>query len=141
MAIKTYDSTQVSLIIGVTPITGYARDTGIKVTFEDNQFSVVKDNRGNTIRSKLNGTDALIEVNLTQDSISNDLLSNYAEADRLNNAGTFSAFLKDSNGTSLFQSASAWIEERPEPTFALELGVNTWIIRAINIGAFIGGVK
>ena len=141
MGLKTYDSSQVTLTVGVTGILGFEKGTGIKVSFEDNQFSVVKDNRGNTIRSKLNSTDALIEINLTQDSSSNDLLSNYAEVDRVTSAGTFPVMLKDNNGTSLLQSTSAWVEERPDMNFALELGVNVWVIRAINIGVFIGGIK
>ena len=141
MGLKTYDSSQVTLTVGVTPVVGFEKGTGIKVSFEDNQFSVVKDNRGNTIRSKLNGTDALIEINLTQDSSSNDLLSSYTAADSLTSAGTFAIMLKDNNGTSSLQSTSAWVEERPDMNFALELGVNVWVIRAINISVFIGGIK
>lgn len=136
-----YDSSQVTIIAGVTPIMGLSRDAGVKISYESAQYSTITDNRGNSIRSKLNNSNAIIEINLNQDSDSNNLFSNYLEADKQNNAGTFPMFIKDCNGTSLFVSASAYISEIPEVTFSTEANIITWKITATNMSRFIGGLN
>lgn len=141
MAVKTYDFGKVAVIINNTALTGFARDTGISIAYNENQFSTVKDNRGNTIRSKLNDTDAKVELTLTQDSLSNDILNNYAILDNTTNAGVFSITIQDNNGKSVFTSTTAWVEKIADSQKALELGTHTWIIHCSNPSHILNGIN
>jgi hypothetical protein len=140
MAVKTYDSSEVHLILGGTPIGGFARDSGIKVTFPENQMGHIEDNRGNVARYSLNSYTCLIEINLTQDSSGNDFMMELAEFDRVSKMGITPMMLNDGNGTTIISSPEAWVEKIAEPEFMVELGIRTWDIRAINIQRWVGGL-
>ena len=74
-------------------------------------------------------------------SPSNDLLSSYVELDRVSNAGVFPLMIKDNNGTSLFTSTAAFVEQVPSVEFANENKNREWVIKATNVTKFIGGLK
>jgi Protein of unknown function (DUF3277) len=141
MAIKVYDPTQVGVIVGVSPMNGFAEDSMISIEMEDPQYVVSTDISGAPTRFKVNKSIAKVTIRLTQASPSNDLLSSYVEADRVNNAGVFPLMIKDNNGTSLFTSTAAFVEQVPSMEFANENKNREWVIKATNVNKFIGGVK
>jgi hypothetical protein len=141
MTNKVYDPNQLSVIFGVTPINGFAEDTMLSIDVEDPQYNVSTDIHGSATRFKVNKNLAKITITLTQSSPSNDVLSSYVEADRINNSGVFPIMIKDTNGTSLFSSTSAYIEQVPSVEFGNESKTREWVIRATNIVKFIGGIK
>ena len=141
MAIKVYDPTQVGIIVGTSPMNGFAEDSMITIEMEDPQYSISTDISGEATRFKVNKSIAKVTIRLTQTSPSNDLLSSYVEADRISNAGVFPLMIKDNNGTSLFTSTAAFIEQVPSMEFANENKNREWVIKATNVTKFIGGLK
>jgi hypothetical protein len=49
--------------------------------------------------------------------------------------------IKDNNGTSLFTSTAAFVEQVPSVEFANENKNREWVIKATNVAKFIGGLK
>ena len=76
MAIKVYDPTQVGVIVGTSPINGFAEDSMITIEMEDPQYVVATDISGSPTRFKTNKALAKVTIRLTQTSPSNDLLIN-----------------------------------------------------------------
>ena len=120
---------------------GFAEDSMITIDMEDPQYVVSTDISGAPTRFKVNKSIAKVTIRLTQTSPSNDLLSSYVEADRISNAGVFPLMIKDNNGTSLFTSTAAFIEQVPSMEFANENKNREWVIKATNVTKFIGGLK
>jgi len=141
MAQKVYDSMQVGVIVGTTPINGLVADQAISIEVEDAQYALSTDLDGVSTRSRINKPLAKITLVLTQSSPSNDFLSTFVELDRINNSGIFPLMIKDNNGTSLFTSTAAYIEQVPTSNFAVETNTREWVIRATNITKFVGGNK
>lgn len=141
MSSKVYDPHQLSVVFGVTPINGFAEDTMISIDVEEPQYNATTDIHGNVTRFRVNRNMAKITITLTQSSPSNDVLSSYVEADRINNSGIFAVMIKDPNGTTLFSSTDAYVEQVPSTSFGNDNKDREWIIRATSINNFIGGVK
>jgi len=141
MALKVYDPTQVGIIVGVSPMNGFAEDSMITIEMEDPQYVLATDISGSPTRFKTNKAIAKITMRFTQSSPSNDILSAYVEADRVNNAGVFPLMIKDNNGTSLFTSTAAFIEQVPSVEFANENKNREWVVKATNVTKFVGGLK
>lgn len=141
MSSKVYDPHQLSVVFGVTPINGFAEDTMISIDVEEPQYNATTDIHGNVTRFRVNKNMAKITITLTQSSPSNDVLSSYVEADRINNSGIFPVMIKDPNGTTLFSSTDAYVESVPSTSFGNDNKDREWIIRATSINSFIGGVK
>ena len=141
MANKVYDPTQVGVIVGTSPINGFSEDSIITIEMEDPQYVVSTDISGAPTRFKVNKSIAKVTIKLTQMSPSNDLLSSYVELDRVSNAGVFPLMIKDNNGTSLFTSTAAYVDQVPSMEYASETKDREWVIKATNVTKFIGGVK
>lgn len=141
MTTKVYDPAQVSVIVGTSPVSGFAADSMLMIEMEDPQYVLATDRDGDATRFKVNKSIAKITIKLTQTSPSNDLLSSYVEADRLSNAGVFLLMIKDYNGTSLFSSTAAYVEQVPQVEFGNENKDREWIIKATNVSKFVGGIK
>lgn len=141
MAHKTFDPAQISVVFGTSAIIGFAEDTMINIETEDTQYNDNTDIYGNVTRYKVNRNTAKITITLTESSSSNDLLSNYVELDRVNDAGSFPVMIKDPNGTSLFSSTSAYVEQVPQVEFGAEAKTREWAIKATNVSNFVGSIK
>lgn len=140
MATKVFDPNQLSVIVGVTPIYGFAEDTMITIDVEDPQYNINTDVHGEATRFRVNKNLAKITLFLTQSSSSNDVLSSYVEADRINNSGVFTLMIKDVNGTTLFSSTSGYVEQVPSVDFGNDNKDREWVVRVTNISKFVGGV-
>ena len=141
MALKVYDPNQVGVIVGVSPMQGFAEDSMVTIDMEDSQYNLATDINGDPTRFKSNKSIAKITLRLTQSSPSNDILSALVELDRINNSGVFPLMIKDNNGSSLFTSTAAYIEQVPSVDFGNENKNREWVIVATNVSKFIGGIK
>ncbi len=141
MAIKTYDPNELSIIIGTSPIVGFEEDSGVAIEFEDPQYEIHNDVHGNVARFRQNKNIGKVTLNLTQTSASNDVLSSWLEADRINNGGIFPVMIKDNSGTTLVSSTAAYIEQLPSIEFGNENKTREWVIILTNATKFVGGVK
>lgn len=80
-----------------------------------------------------------VAITLTSTSESNDVLTKLALVDRLTAKGILPILIKDTRGSSLFFSPSAWIEVMPNQEFTDDISSRTWIFRCTqgvqNIGS------
>jgi hypothetical protein len=136
MALHTYDAKEVSVVISDRTITGFnsitvdrAEDSWIDSTGAD----------GEVARSKSNDKRGNIELNLQQTSSSNEFLSSLHNQDEASGNGTFNILVRDNRGTSLHESASAWILKPPASEYAQESGERVWTIRAASLSMNVGG--
>lgn len=135
MAVTTYDSSQVSIILAGLPLTGLAPDTFISVEQDEDSFTLQIGADGEGSRSKSNNRSATIAATLLQGSAANDLLSALHNLDINSPSGdSIGPFLlKDNSGRTLISAAKAWIQKPPAVEFAREGGTREWTFRTERI--------
>ena len=138
MAYKSFDPKQLSIVFGISPIIGFAEDSMLTIENENPQYNYSNDIHGNVTRYRINKNTAKITIILTQNSTSNELLSNYVELDRVNDGGVFSVMIKDPNGSTVFSCEYASVQQTPKVEFGSEAKTREWIIHASNISQYIG---
>lgn len=138
MTQKSFDANQLSVVFGVSPIVGFAKDNALTIETENAQWGQTVDLRGNVSRYRINNNVSKITLSLVQSSSSNSLLSNYVELDNQSGAGTFPIIIKDSNSTTLFTSQSAYVLQVPSNEYGEEEKNREWVIMATNNTHYIG---
>lgn len=139
MAVKTYDPKSYSVIVGGHIVGGYADGTFVKVSRNEDAFTMKVGADGEPSRTKSNNKSGMLEITLLQSSSSNDVLSGYALADELNNGGQVPVLVKDGNGTSIYASESGWVKKMPDAELGKEMGERVWVIDMGSVDMFIGG--
>ena len=138
MAVATYDPGEVQCIIGGTPISGYADGTFVNLAWASDLFTKTVGADGEVSRAKSNDRTGTLTLTLLQTSASNDVLSGYAEADRLSNSGVVPVLIKDASGRTLLL-ATGWVGRYPDVNFAKDDQQRAWQIHLAQVNAFIGG--
>lgn len=139
MGVKTYDASQVQVILGAVPLVGAADGQFCNVTWDEDDYGKTTGADGEVSRHRMNNDSSTVTLTLLQTSDTNDLLMGYALADRTNNSGVFSLMIKDMNGRSLFVTDSAWVQRKPDMTFSKETETREWTIATGRATVFIGG--
>lgn len=139
MPVFTYDPKQVSVIVGGQIGQGFADGTFVKVERNDPAFNLKVGVDGEGTRAKSNNKSGKVTITLMQSSSFNDVLSGFAAADELANAGVVPVLVKDNSGRSLFACATAWVQKYPDSEFAKEVGTRTWVLETDDIEIFVGG--
>lgn len=138
---KTFDPALLSVVVGAKQITGFAQDTMLSIETDGVQYNTSIDIHGNVTRSKTSSLMAVVTITLTQSSTGNDILSAFTEADNVSNAGVFTLFISDKNGTSLFTAQKAFVEQVPSVDFGSDVKNREWVIRCADVSNFIGGIN
>ena len=133
-----YDPSEVTLIVGGVPISGYSSGTFIEVEFDSDQFTKDTGISG-TQRSKTNNYDGVIKATLMNGSGSNDHLSGLWNADRYTGGGVVPALLRDRSGTTLGQPAKVWVRKMPTNGFGNNKTDREWLLDAVNLRGMAGG--
>lgn len=142
MAMKTFDPKEVSVILGVTPITGFAAENSISIEIDDAQFNEDFGRGGEYARFRKYGFKAQVTLTLTQASSSNTTLNSYATLDREKNAGQFPLFIKDNSGReSIFTCTDAYIDKVATVEYGNENKNREWVIICPNPITIIGGIQ
>ena len=94
---------------------------------------------GTMSRIKSPDTGWRIELTLAQSSSANDILSTLWNVDKVTGMGKFPLMVKDGSGSTMFMAATAWIEEVPDIVFSGQMETRTWVLRATDVIANIGG--
>lgn len=128
MAFATYDFSQVNVILGGVPVTGFADGSSVTVEFDEQQFTKVTGSDGLTTRSKTNNYAGNVTLTLQQTSKSNDALGVLWNADRLNNNGVVPLLIKDNSGRTLWTAKNAWIQQMPSQDFGKESTDRAWVL-------------
>lgn len=139
MALRTFDPASVSLILGGTPLSGFADGTFISVTRSNDSYTKTVGADGvDTTRVKSVDKSGEITITLAQTSPSNDFLTSLAEADERDNSGVVDLLVKDNSGNSEFSAAFAWVKKPADAEYGKEVATREWVIDAADI---VMGVK
>jgi hypothetical protein len=139
MAFATYDFSQVNLIIGGVPISGFADGSSITVEFDEQQWTKTTGSDGLVTRSKSNNYSGSVSVSLQQSSRANDVLSALWVADRTSNAGVVPLLIKDNSGRTLWAAQHAWVQQMPSQEFGKELSDREWLLDCDALTGAAGG--
>jgi Protein of unknown function (DUF3277) len=130
---RTFSPKKVGISYGGVPITGFAPDTFIKVSFEKDAFETDVGADGEVARLASADESGTIEVTLLQSSPSNDYLSSMLSTDRLTNLNTAPFFAKDASGTSQVLASEAWIKKAPDFELSGSKTPRTWVFASGSI--------
>lgn len=139
MAVKTFDPNQLTISIGAHIASGFSPDTMLTVEMADVVFNTAVDANGNSYRYKVNNNDGIVTLSILDGSPTNNVLSTFYNTDRQTNAGTFYFMIKDNLGSTLIESAGAYVESVPPVSFGTDVNTRDWVIRITNAGWFVGG--
>lgn len=135
----TYDPKQVSMIVGGKIASGFADGTFIMIERNEPAFNLKVGTDGEGTRAKSNNKSGKITITLMQSSSFNDVLSGFAAADELSNAGVVPILLRDASGRTLCTALSAWVQKYANSEFAKEVTTRVWILETDEIDIFVGG--
>ena len=138
MAVRTYSSRRVSIIIGGTPITGFAPDTFINVAPSADNFTKSVGASGEVSRAEMADRTGQVTLTLQQTSPSNDFLTDLYIQDRQTLAETVTFLLKDENGTTKIEAEDCWVQRIPDVEMAQEVGTREWTLDLGDMVDFIG---
>ena len=139
MAAKTYDPSQVAIIVGGFQVTGFADGSFLTVERNADNFALYIGTDGEGTRAKSNNKSGRMTFTLAQSSDANAFLSALVTADELSNSGIVPVLVKDNSGTSLFSAETAWIVKHPAAEFGREIGTREWILETDSLAVFTGG--
>ncbi len=126
MGIKTYDSSQVNIIVGGIPVTGKADGTFLSINSPTERYTKTVGADGEVSRVKTNDNTSEIVITLLQTSLTNNYFSTLLLADRLTNTGVVSIQITDLSGSELHFWESCWIRQPPDSEFSKEIGERAW---------------
>ncbi len=137
--LKTYDANEVSVIVGSRVILGFIQGDAVTVVRESDSFSDNVGLDGEVTRSANKDKRGTITLTLQQSSNDNDFLSALSQTDELSGLGVVPVLIRDANGTSLYESAEAWIMKPADGSKSQESGERAWIVRCAKLAMFSGG--
>lgn len=139
MAVKTYSPKEISVIVAGTIITGFAEDSFLSIERSSDAFDKVVGADGEVARTASADRSGTITITLLQTSASNDILSALQLADEISLAGKFPVMVKDTLGTSLYLSATAWVQKVSDADYGSSIGEREWVIECADLSALVGG--
>jgi hypothetical protein len=137
--VKTYDPSQVSVIVGGQTLEGYAPDTFVEVSRDNDMWEKTTGCDGITARSKKNDKTGKIVVTLMHTSPSNDYLSALALADELSNTGLVPSGVEDHMGNTVCFALESWVAKPADVSFGSGIGTRQWTIMTGDMDMTVGG--
>lgn len=128
---KSYDPTQVAIIVGPTSLKSWNQVTPAR---EEEKWTFSSGTTGEDTRSKNANDLGSITLTMPQSSDDNDKLSTAYLA-----GSTYKITIKDNNGRSLYIMPTGTVSKPPDPEYGKESGENEWIIRGKWGLYFVGG--
>lgn len=103
-------------------------------------FKQIRGIRGKNTRVKMKDSSGTVRLTLTQTAIANDVLSEILSLDQSTGSERLEIVIKDTAGTSLFSSTTAYIENYPETTYSASQTERVWTILCDTMNShFVGG--
>ena len=139
--LRTYDASEVLIIIAGVTVEGFADGDFIVIEDDEDAYSMQVGTDGEAARSKSNNRGATITINTLQTSAANTLLSVLHNLDRNSSGGVgIGPFLcKDNSGNALHTAEKSWIQKRPTATYGREAQAREWVCRTNNLVAVDAG--
>jgi len=129
--VRTYDPTQVSLIVGGSIIKSWNR---IAVAKEEDDWTFAAGTTGEVTRTRNANRLGTITVVLPQTSQDNGILSAFAVS-----GGLLSCIVKDASGRSLHVMPEGTVVKPADSEYAKESGEREWAIKGSIVEMTVGG--
>lgn len=140
--VKSYDSAQISVTVGVSIITGFQDGTFVSIVQNGDGWKSTTGADGHKARSKNQDQSAQITLTLQATSESNQVLSSLYDIDQIEGNGKFPIWVKDLRGNDLVAAPQAWVVKKPDAEYGTEVGSREWVIETgNNIIYNVGGNK
>jgi hypothetical protein len=139
MALNTYETDKVLLVIAGIPVTGFGKDTFIEIEREEDSFTTYVGSLGDVCRTKNLNKTGKLTITLMMDAPSNNLLAAQAQIDEEFATGVGPFMLKDMSGTMFASGAECWVMKRPKIERAKESGTIQWVFMVAELFVFEGG--
>lgn len=128
MAVRSYNSAQVLVVLAGLVIEGRPDGTFASWAAPDDDWTFVEGNAGDHVRSRVNKRTGELTLTVQYGSSAAETLEQLAEADLNTGRGAFSMRLADVNGGAEITCARAYIRKRPDIEFAAEAGTLEYVI-------------
>lgn len=135
----TVDFNKNLILVGGVRMQGFADGEGFTLELDDDLYSKTTGADGDVARARRHGRAGNAKITLMQSSPSNDILTGFAVADILNNAGVVPLMVKDLLGTTAIFAAYAWVKKPPAVALGKEVTNREWMLDIANVELFIGG--
>ena len=139
MAVHSFDPKDVIIVIGGAPMQGFVDGEFVSFERTEDAFSTTAGADGDVTRVKSNNKIGILTLTLDQTSISNDILSAFAQLDEKSNAGIVPIIIKEINGTTTVFSGTGWVMKMPVLNYGKETSPREWAITVADAEVFIGG--
>ncbi len=139
MALATYSSADVIVIVNNVQMSGTADGDFCKVEYQEDAYKLMIGADGTPGRARNANQSGTIEITLMSTSPSNDILSAQAEADRLLGTGVGSAMVKDLFGSTIWTANQCWVKKSAATTFGKEINTRVWVLEVPYLVGHVGG--
>ena len=128
MAVKTYDPNQGALTYGTNIITGFAEDTMLTISRNEDAWTLQIGVDGEGTRSKSNNKSGRVTFSLMQSSDSNKVMSGIAAIDEISGSQALPLQFKYKN--ELYIAETAWIVKFPDAEYARTATARVWVLES-----------
>lgn len=137
-AVLTYSPSDVTIILADYQLTGIM---SVELQWTGTPFTFRRGIRGVHTRTYNNDISASLRLEVSQTSITNDVLFQILEQDRLNKSARLDITVKDVGGATMFQSDQAYIPRYPSIKFSQGFENRVWTIDLLTLteGFTLGG--
>lgn len=140
MSLYSYSPEDVTiLLLGFIPVEGYIDGTFISINKDIPPFTSGMTADG--VQSRVHRISSSYTMRLVISNVSptNDVLTKLWQIDEITKMGKFPILVKDQLGTSLFFSATSWIESPPSLYYSNRITEREWVIKCAEATINIGG--
>jgi hypothetical protein len=142
MATKNYDPSRVTVNVLGVMLQGFAPDTFVEVSRDNNTVDDDAGGQGDVVRVINRDQRGTMKVTLMQSSPSNDYLATLVRTDEvtIGGAGTVGpSALADLNGTTLCDGEESWVMKPADVKYGAKADKCEWSIRFAKLRMFPGG--
>ena len=139
MAIATYSSKEVKIIVGVIPIIGFVDGSFVDVEYNEETFKPYTGADSEHARSRNANESGKITIKLNQTSPCNDLLSLIYNTDKETGNGIVPIAIKDGSGNTVVFGAECYIEKAPKISFGKDIEAREWVFYVAKLKIHVGG--
>lgn len=133
MTVKTYQPNLVSVSFRGVPITGFAPDTFVSATRNNDSWSINVGSGGDATRTKSGDKSGRVELTLLAESESNAILDAFAKTDEASGLGLGPLGIKDLSGADVITAGTAWIVKPPDQEKANTGSNRVWMFETDNL--------
>lgn len=140
MSLYSYSPEDVTiLLLGFIPVEGYIDGTFVTINKDIPPFTSGITADG--VQSRVHRISSSYTLRLTISNVSptNDVLTKLWQLDEITKMGKFPIMVKDQLGSSLFFSATSWIESTPSLYYSNRITEREWTIKCAEAVINIGG--